>query len=426
MERRTFLKNSALALSALPFYGATFQQTPYRLALIGCGWWGNNILREAIAHGSSTVVGLCDVDESQLTQTQEAVATLTGARPRLFKDYRDLITTAKPDIAIVATPDHWHALPAILAIQHGAHVYLEKPIGHTVAEGRAILDAARAHERTVQIGTHRRLSAHNISAMEFLRSGKAGQISQVKAFVNYNQDPGTPNPDSDPPPGLDWDFWLGPAPERAFNTRIHPRGFRQYLDYANGQISDWGTHWFDQVLWWTEEKYPRAVYSTGSRDIRNDGSDAPDTQLAVYDFESFTLEWEHKLCAANQNETHNVGVYFYGTEGTFHLGWRDGWTFYPRGTDATPLTVPAKLNTPDHQNIKESWADFIQAIEQDRLPASDIETGHLATNLALLGMISYKVGRSIAWDGATETIADDEEASRLLTKDYRGAWALPG
>src|SRR5690606_4153635 len=125
---------------------------------------------------------------------------LTGARPRLFKDYRDLITTAKPDITIVATPDHWHALPAILAIQHGAHVYLEKPIGHTIAEGRAILDAARAHERTVQIGTHRRLSAHNISAMEFLRSGKAGQISQVKAFVNYNQDAGTPNPDSDPPP----------------------------------------------------------------------------------------------------------------------------------------------------------------------------------------------------------------------------------
>ncbi len=425
MERRTFIKSSALALSALPFYGATFQDTPYRLALIGSGWWGMNILREAIAHGSSTVVALCDVDEGQLTRAKEEVGTLTSDTPTLYKDYRDLITTEQPDIVIVATPDHWHALPAIMAMQHGAHVYLEKPIGHTIAEGRAILNAARAHERNVQIGTHRRVSPHNISAMEFLRSGKVGQISQVKAFVNYNQPPGSPNPDSDPPPGLDWDFWLGPAPERAFNSRIHPRGFRQYLDFANGQISDWGPHWFDQVLWWTDEKYPRTIYSTGSRDIKNDGADAPDTQLVVYDFESFTLEWEHKLCAANQNESHNVGCYFYGTEGTLHLGWRDGWTFYSRNRDELPLNVPAQLNAPDHQNIKELWADFIQAIKDDHRPTCDVEKGHLATNIALLGMISYHVGRSIAWDGATETIANDPEASKLLSKDYRGEWELP-
>ena len=220
-------------------------------------------------------------------------------------------------------------------------------------------------------------------------------------------------------------MWLGPAPLRDYNPRIHPKGFRQYLDFANGTMADWGIHWFDQVLWWTEEKYPKNIYSYGNRYIKQDGSDAPDTQLAIFQFESFTLEWEHKLCAGNLNEAHNVGCYFYGTEGTLHLGWLDGWTFYPKGKNKNTIKAEPVLHDPDHQNIKECWADFIRAIEQNKLPVCDIEAGHLASNISLLGMISYKLGRSIAWDGENETIPNDPEANKLLSRSYRGGWEYP-
>ena len=428
MKRRTFIKDSLIVgagLSALPLYAATFNNKPHSIVLIGAGWWGMNILREAMQYGNCKVLGICDVDGQALSLALKEVETLVGSKPKAYKDFRDAITEQKPDIVIVGTPDHWHAIPAIFAIQHGAHVYLEKPIAHTIEEGRAILNAARKYERKVQVGTHRRLSKHNNSAMDFLRSGKVGEISQVKTFVNYREGPGTINPDSEAPDHLDWDFWLGPAPKRDFNSRIHPNGFRNYLDYANGQVANWGIHWFDQVLWWTEEKYPKTVYSTGGRFVKNDGSDAPDTQLAIYEFDSFVMEWEHKLCAQNFNEDHQFGCYFYGTLGTFYLGWRQGWTFYPKAKGQQAIHMPASLTGPDFHNVKESWADFVSAIENDTLPSSDIESGHLATNMSLLAMISLNTGRSLQWDGKKDNIVNDKEANKLLTKDYRGEWFLP-
>lgn len=423
MQRRLFLKNTGLALAVPPFYRSFRHFAPQKLALIGSGWWGNNILTEAIAAGNNQVVGLCDPDERALQKTAQRVKDLTGAQPKLFKDYRECLKNARPDVVIVATPDHWHALPAIAAIEQGAHVYLEKPIGHTIDEGKAILKAARAQNRVVQVGTHRRMSAHNQSANAFLKSGKAGRISMVKCFVNYNWGTGTPAAPVDIPRELDWDMWCGPAPLRPYTPGIHPRGFRQHLDFANGMIGDWGIHWFDQALWWAEEQYPRRVFSTTARHVRQDSTDAPDTQLAVYEFETFTMYWEHKLAANNNHEKSNVGCYFYGTEGTFHLGWLDGWTFYPNDPKSPPLHEPAKLNAPDEQNIRELWADFQQAIDQKRRPACDIEKGHLATNLSLLGMLSARLGRSIDWNG--EQVPNDPEANALLRRAYRGEWKYP-
>ena len=428
MNRRTFLNKSAktgLAFSALPLLSAVNVEVKYKLALIGCGWWGNNILSEALAYGQIKKVALCDVDQSALNKTAERVKKLTGNKAKKYQDYRELIATEKPDIAIIGSPDHWHALQAIEAIQSGAHVYLEKPIAHTINEGKAILKAARLYERVVQIGTHRRVSPHNIEAMEFLRSGKMGQISSVKCFVNYGGGPGKRMPDEEAPKGLDWDFWCGPAPYRPYNKRIHPKGFRHFLDYANGQIGDWGIHWFDQVLWWTEEKYPKSIYSTGGRFVKKDNTDAPDTQYALYEFESFTMHWESKLAAKNANEAGNVGCYFYGTEGTLHLGWLDGWTFYPSKKGGSKIQRPAQLHEPDQQNIKELWADFIKAIETKARPVCDIEHGYLATNISLLGMVSYKLGRSIKWDGENGQIIGDLEANKLLSREYRGDWEYP-
>jgi len=439
MNRRNFLKTSsaaALTLAAGPFI--LHAQSParrYRTALIGCGWWGGNILREAMASGACQVTGLCDVDESQIEKTVTGIMKDSPDQPKRYRDYRELLAKEKPDIAIVATPDHWHALPAIAAAQAGAHVYVEKPIGHTVREGRAMVKAARDAGRVMQVGTHRRVSPHNVSGREFLRSGRAGKIAMARCFVLYGgSGPEKPQPNEEPPKGLDWDFWCGPAPRRPFNRKIHPRGFRQFLDYANGTLGDWGIHWLDQVLWVTGEKWPRKVFSTGGRPIKgkpvNDATgqttDAPDHQVATWEFEQFTMQWEHRQFAGNETDKgENVGVYFYGTEGTFHMGWQKGWTFYPVQKSAPVLHEEPKLGQPDAQNIKELWADFLHAIQTGRKPVSDIEELHWSTNCALLGMLSMKLGRSLAWDGAKETVIGDPEANQLLSRPYRGPWTYP-
>ncbi|SDM23870.1 Predicted dehydrogenase [Catalinimonas alkaloidigena] len=428
MNRRHFLTTTAaasLAYSALPLYPALSRASPYRTALIGSGWWGMNILRTAMAAGASKVVAMCDVDQHQLQPAADEVRKLSNDRPKLYRDYRELLAKEKLEIVIVATPDHWHPLIAIAAADAGAHVYVEKPISHTLREGRAMVNAARRNGIQMQVGTHRRASPHNQSAMEFLRSGKVGKIGMVRAFVHYGGGPGEVTPDEEPPAGLDWDFWCGPAPLRAFNPRIHPKGFRMFLDYANGQLGDWGIHWLDQILWWTEEKYPKRISSVGGRFIKEDTTTAPDTQSVQYEFEDFVVEWEHRLYAANQAEKHNIGCYFYGTEGTLHLGWIDGWTFYPADKNRQIVHQEPKLHEPDQQNIPELWADFLASITRKRPPMCDIEIGHRSTSMSLLGMLSYKLGRGIAWDGEKEEIPNDVEANHLLSRPYRGPWEYP-
>lgn len=412
-----------LSAAAVPLLRS--QNRKYRTALVGSGWWGMNILTCAMEAGSSEVVALCDVDENQLRPAIEKVCGVTSDQPRPYRDYREMLAKEKPEIVIVATPDHWHPLCTIAAAQAGAHVYVEKPIGHTLKEGRAMVNAARTANRIVQVGTHRRVSPHNISAIEFLRSGKAGKIGMVRTFVHSAGGPGQKTEPSDPPAGLDWDFWIGPAPKRPYLRSIHPRGFRQYLDFANGTIGDWGIHWFDQVLMWTEEKWPKRVFSSAARRIRQDSSDAPDTQTAVFEFESFTLEWEHRQYAGNNAEKSAIGAYFYGTEGTLHLGWRDGWTFYPANAKRETIHVEPRLNKPDDQNIRELWADLLTAIRASRRPVCDIEIGHYSTNLSLLAMASWRAGRSLDWDGAKEAITNAPEANRLLRRDYRAPWKYP-
>jgi predicted dehydrogenase len=428
ISRRDFVRTSmaAGAVLAAPAVRVAAKDDPtYRTALVGTGWWGMNILREAIRSGRCRTVAMCDVDDNQLRPAVAEVEKLSRDQPKPYKDYRELLEREKPEIVIVATPDHWHPLVMIAAVEAGAHVYVEKPISHTVAEGRAMVKAARDHDRVVQVGTHRRVSPHNVSGMKFLKEGKAGKISMVRAFVHYGGDAGTPTPDSEPPKGLDWDMWCGPAPSRPFNAAIHPKGFRQFLDYANGQLGDWGIHWMDQILWWTEEKYPKTIHSTGGRFLKRDTTDAPDTQVASFQFESFTAAWEHRLYAANEAEKHNLGCYFYGTEGTFHMGWLDGWTFYPVNTKKAPIHQDPVLHEPDQQNIRELFADFLGCIQSGGRPISDIEVGHRSTNMSLLAMLSLKLGRSIRWDGDKGVIPGDDEANKLLRRAYRQPWQYP-
>jgi len=385
---------------------------------------------------------MCDVDRNFLDPAAAEIEKLSGEKPKKYGDFRELLEKEKPDIAIVATPDHWHPLITIAAVKSGAHVYVEKPISHTVMEGLAMVKAARAAGRVVQVGTHRRISPHNVSGREFIRSGKAGKIGMIRAFVHYGGGPERPRKNVEPPEGLDWDMWCGPGPLRPYNGDpkspwgggIHPRGFRNYLDYANGTLGDWGVHWMDQILWIMEEKWPRTIYSTGGRPIKGppvltkeeQTSDAPDHQVAVFEFEGFTVSWEHRQFAGNNAEKgESVGCYFYGTEGTFHMGWQDGWTFYPVDRNKAAIHEAPKLHEPDQQNIPELWADFLNAIKTGKRPVSDVEEVHRSTNMSLLGMLSYKLGRSVKWDGEKEVVIGDPEANKLLQRKYRKPWTYP-
>jgi predicted dehydrogenase len=444
LTRRNFLSASAAAglAWATPAVHAAPQGKIYKTAIIGSGWWGMNILREAIRAGQSKVVAMCDVDQRQLNPAAAEVEKMTGQTPKKYVDYRDLLDKERPEIVIVATPDHWHALQTIDAVRAGAHVYVEKPISHTIKEGRAMVNAARTAGRVVQVGTHRRVSPHNVAGREFIRSGKLGKIGMVRAFVHYGGGPEKPRKNVEPPKELNWDLWCGPAPMRPFNGDpdnpwsggIHPRGFRMYLDYANGTLGDWGIHWMDQILWITGAKWPKKVFSTGGRPIKGppvltqeeQTSDAPDHQVAVLEFDGFTVSWEHRQFAGNNAEKgESVGCYFYGTEGTFHMGWQQGAVFYPVDSRKAPIRFEPQLHKPDDQNIKELWADFLQAIEAKRRPVSDIEEVHYSTNCSLLGMLSFKLGRSVVWDGEKEEVVGDPEANKLLRREYRGEWKYP-
>jgi predicted dehydrogenase len=443
--RRHFLKTTAaasLAFSAFPVFGADSPAKKYRTALIGCGWWGNNILGEAMASGECKITALCDVDQRFLDKTVERVKKETGDDAKPYRDFRDLLDQAKPEIVIVGTPDHWHPLQMIAAVRAGAHVYVEKPISHTILEGRAMVKAARDTGRVVQVGTHRRVSPHNVSGREFIRSGKLGKIGMVRAFVHYGGGPEKPRKNTEPPKALDWDLWCGPAPLRPFNGDpnnpwsggIHPRGFRSYLDYANGTLGDWGIHWLDQILWITGEKWPSQVSSIGGRPIKGppiltaeeQTTDAPDHQIASFKFTDFDVTWEHRQFAGNNAEKgESVGCYFYGEKGTFHLGWQKGWTFYPADGRQPVQHEDPKLGQPDDQNIKELWADFLKAIKAGSRPVSDIEEVQRSTNVALLGMLSYKLGRSVVWDGVKHECLGDPEANKLLRREYRKGWEYP-
>jgi predicted dehydrogenase len=430
MDRRRFMAAAAsVAFSAPAILGAD-KVKKYRTTLIGSGWWGKVITEMAMQSGTVDMIAVCDVDQSMVDSAVKLVQDKSGATPKQYKDYRELLEKEKPEICIVATPDHWHPLIMVACCNAGAHVYVEKPVGHTILEGRAMVKAARANDRVVQVGTHRRLTPHGISAYKFLTSGGAGKIGMVRAFVSGAAGAGQPDkatPDQDPPPGLDWDMWCGPAPYRPYNAALHPMKWRQFLNYANGQLGDW-VHWTDQIMWVIgDDKNPKKVSAVGgiyNRD-KNALADAPDTLAVQWQFDDLVATWEHRQYAGNNNEKGSIGCYFYGTKGVCHVGWGEGWTFYPLDKAEKEIHDDAKLHQPGGQNVPELWADFIDAIEKHRRPVCDIEIGHHSTTMSLLGMLSYKLGRSIEWDGAKETCPGDAEANKLLRREYRKPWKYP-
>jgi len=435
MNRRRFLQSAAGAALASAAYA---QDKPRRVGMIGCGWYGKVDILRLIQVAPVEIVSLCDVDSKMLSDAADIIASRQASKkkPRLYKDYREMLKEKDLDIVEISTPDHWHALTAIEAMKAGADLYCQKPISVDVVEGQAMLAAARKYNRVVQIGTQRRSTPHLVEAREIIRSGKLGKIAFVETYSFYGQRPRN-DPDTAPPPNLDYEFWTGPAPMRPYSAMTHPRSWRGFMEYGNGTIGDMGVHMIDMARWMLGLGWPKRVASTGGILVNKGGkANIPDTQIATFDFDDLKMTWEHKHWGAPPDPKYQWGATFYGDQGTLKAGVYS-YDFVPLKGEAIHKDVTYELDKYPEDNtekdiekhvapaIRQHWKDLLAAIDKRSRPVADIEEGYTSTSCCILGNMALKLGRTLEWDAKAGRIVGDEEANRMLRRQYRGPWVHP-
>src|SRR3989442_5271515 len=342
MHRRDFLTTSAaaLAFSSFPF-AEQFADTHKRVGLIGAGWYGKSDLLRLVQVAPVDVVSLCDVDKRMLADAAELVASrqVSKKKPRTYGDYRQMLGEKDLDIVLVGTPDHWHALAMIAAVEAGADVYVEKPISVDVVEGQAMLAAARKHKRVVQVGTQRRSTPHLIEARDnIIKEGKLGKVGLVEIYCYYHMRATANPPDTAPPDYLDYEMWTGPAPMRPYNKLCHPRSWRAFMEYGNGIVGDMCIHMLDMVRWMLDLGWPKRVSSSGGILVdKNSKANISDTQEATFDFGDLQVVWTHRTWGdAPGDPKYSWGATFYGDKGTLKAG-VNGYDFYPAGKSESTM-----------------------------------------------------------------------------------------
>ena len=447
--RRDFLRTSVAAgvgasLATNSFWTphvVAAPDKPRRVGLIGCGWYGKCDLLRLLQVEPVEVVSLCDVDKRMLSGAADLVAAKQAShhRPRTYGDYREMLREKDLDVVLVATPDHWHALSAIAAMQAGADVYVQKPVGVDVVEGQAMLAAARKHQRVVQVGTQRRSTPHLIEARDrFLREGKLGTIGHVEIYCYYHMRSRENPPDAPPPDYLDYEMWTGPAPLRPYNPLVHPRRWRAFMEYGNGIVGDMCIHMLDMVRWMMDLGWARRVSSTGGILVeKNSKANITDTQVATFDFDGLPVVWQHRTYGQAPDPKYPWGATIYGDKGTLKLSVM-GYDFIPQGggqgvhRDVTYELdqYPEDKTEPDLEQhvapaIRKHMRDFLAAIGTRGKPTADIEQGHISTTACILANLSQSLGRSLEWDLEGQRVKGDEEANQLLKRPYRGPWEHP-
>ena len=402
------------------------------VGLIGCGGQGRADLAKIIRLKDVECTALCDIDDDQTAKAAKTVADVQSTRPSsTARDFRKLLEIKDIEAVIVGTPDHWHALPTILACQAGKDVYVEKPLSVAIAEGRAMVIAARKYDRVVQMGTQQRSAPHYSEAVAYVKSGNLGKIRHVRAWAYLDWKGETPVvPDSDPPPSADYDLWLGPAPKRPFNKNRFHFTFRWYWDYSGGLMTDWGAHMIDIANWAMGIKAPSSAMSAGGKfGFPSDAMETPDTQQVTWAFPDFNMVWEHAIGVGRGPEAREHGVAFHGNNGLLVID-RAGWEVYPE-TDAigkkraykTPGIPRAGAGSADYHATH--IQNFIDCMRSRKRPNSDVEIGHDSMIACHLANIAQRLGRLVKWDVDKETIVGDAEAQSYVARPYREPWALP-
>jgi predicted dehydrogenase len=398
-----------------------------RAGLIGCGGIARTDLRTFFSYPEVDCAAVCDIDDGRIAEAVGWVESARSHRPDTAKDFRRIIDRKDVDILLVCTPDHWHALPTVRGCQAGKDVYCEKPLAPTIAEGRAMLEAAKRHNRIVQMGTQWRSGRHYQEAVEFVRSGRLGKIRQVRAWAYLDWVGGIGNkPDSNPPAGVDYDMWLGPAPTRPFNPNRFHFNFRWFWDYAGGLMTDWGVHLLNIALWAMGPESPKSVTSTGGKYVLTDDSETPDSQLTVYEFPTYSLIWEHQMLGGVGIGGRPHGLCFSGSEATLTLD-AAGWEVVPepKKKEIRPYRRPVDPNDPYRDGRRAHVGDFLECVRTRKPTVENFELGHFVSTVSHLGNLALRSGAKIVWDAAQERVVNDPKADALVSRSYRQPWMLP-
>jgi predicted dehydrogenase len=433
IDRRAFLGAGAAGLVGLAARSSRAAvlgaNDRLRIGLIGAGRQGRFDMQNHMALSDVEVAAICDVYEPNLAQA--AVMAPGAAKHR---DFRAVLDDKSVDAVIVATPDHWHALVTVMACQAGKDVYVEKPSSVAIAEGRKMVEAARKYNRIVQVGTQQRSAAHFQEAVRLVREGRLGTVTAVKAWNVGNESPGGIGnpPDGDPPAGLDWDMWLGPAPKRPFNPNrfgVFPdvwSRFRWFWDYAGGMMTDWGVHLIDIVQWAMNVEAPLSASTVGGKFCLTDNRETPDTIVASFQYPGFVLTYENRTSNGRPLNGHGYGIEFYGSDGTLFVD-RSGFELTPEtrkvdGNEVNRAEPASQASAPDNPTHARN---FVDSVKSRALPICDIEIGHRSSSTAILGNMALRSGGTIEWDAKTERVTNaNRAAADLVDRAYRAPWSL--
>lgn len=436
ISRRDFNKTAAMSAVSLALSGGSAVRDVLGanerigVGLIGAGGMGQANLRDFMRTGQVDVMAIADPFEPNLEQA----IGMTLGKAKGYKDFRRVLEHKDIDAVIIATPDHWHAIPMIMACASGKDVYVEKPLSHTLWEGRKMVGAAARTQRLVQVGTQQRSGEHFQKAVELVRSGKIGKVTYAETWIHGNQFPeGIENPpDSDPPPWLDWDLWLGPAPKRPYNRNRAIYNFRWFWDYSGGILTDWGTHLIDVVHWAMGVEAPKTAAATGGKLLLDDNRETPDTLEVLYEYpaspvsgKEFLVRFSNRVTNGRGPDGHSYGIQFYGTDGTLFVD-RSGYSLWPEPARVGPERVSTS-NVIRGEGSAQHYPhvlNFLDCVRSRQKPNSDLETTHRSTSAGHLGNIAFKLGRKLTWDALQEQFPGDSEANKLLSKEYRKPWMI--
>lgn len=419
VNRRHFLQSSAVAGAALLAHTAAgAADRPIeriRLAVMGVRGRGKDLMKGFARCPDAEIVTIIEVDDRVVPEALKDLAPHQKTEPKVERDLRKVLDDPSITALVVAAPDHWHALATIWACQAGKHVYCEKPACHNIVEGRRMVETSRKYKKVIQIGTQRRSGPHFQSAAEFIRSGKLGKVPMAKTWIGGARKSIGHKTDGPVPTGVDYDLWTGPAPLRPFNPNRFHYEWHWNWDLGTGEIGNNGVHGLDACRWLLDLDAPTRITSGGGKLFYDDDRQTPDTQVVSFDFPGATVVWEHRIWAPKPTgDYESFGIALYGEKGTLSFD-KKGW-HVTDGPDASDKFVEME---------KLHMQNFLDCIRAGGKPNADIEEGHKSTRLCHLGNIAYRTGRTLRFDGSTETIQGDPEANKLLGRTYRRPFALP-
>lgn len=431
-NRRNFIKNTAVAAAAVSvaptiLNACASPSEKVTVALIGCRSMGWSDLDTFLKQENVECAALCDVDSKILEERAAEVEKRTGKRPQIFGDFRKILENKDIDAVIIGTPDHWHAIMMMMALEAGKHVYVEKPMGHSIEECNVMVAMAAKHPKLkVQVNMWQRSSKHWFEASDIVKSGELGDVHLVKAWIykGYNT-PFPALPDSEAPATVDYDMWLGPAPKRPFNANRFHYNFRWWWDYAGGAMTDWGVHLLDFALFGMDAGMPLSISPGGGIYFYESGAmETPDTQQALYNYPNHSMVWECGLNPGIGPYGRAHGVAFVGNKGTLVVD-RGGWETMPgqNSSEKKPF-FEGKKQKDYGDGMNEHVQNFLKCIREGGQLNTPVEVGAKVAIVSEMGNIAYRVGQRIHWDDTTKTFKE-EEANKLMKLNYSENWKLP-